>query len=344
MASEIYIQRVKQSLAKKMRSQWNVLLSVEYLSSINCWATLDDLQSVIPFHGDRFAEIILNSSTESAIVSPHDLSFCTSFIATVLFLMVKASRPMTFQYLTVEMFTNIDSNGFIDQTLFKTKDRYGFDSLIFSQEVIDMVYGYIKCIRPRLNPNCHFLLVTKNGTQLTRLGDIFGRMVYQAIGKYIHPTRYRQIVETESAEKLSTEEQTFLSEDQKHTSTVAQVHYKKLHSRTIAQKGKQAMDKLRNEEPSTSKIKEINLLTKVTKENKEIDFDINGRDPKTKERTNKRKSKTSFSKLEDENLVAGIKKHGKGKWTAILHDPEYNFNCCRTIASLYTRAKACNFL
>jgi len=128
---EIYIQRVKQSLAKKMRSQWNVLLSIEYLSSINCWATLNDLQNVIPFHGDRFAEIILNSSIESAIVSPHNLSFCTSFTATVLFLMVKASRPITFQYLTVEMFTNIDSNGFIDQTLFKTKDKYGFDSINF---------------------------------------------------------------------------------------------------------------------------------------------------------------------------------------------------------------------
>jgi len=130
--------------------------------------------------------------------------------------------------------------------------------LIFSQEVIDMVYGYIKCIRPRFNPTCRFLLVTKNGTQLTRLGDVFGRMVFQAIGKV-----FTSDTLSESAEKLSTEEQTFLSEDQKHTSAVAQVHYKKLQSITIAKKGKQAMDKLRNEEPSTSKVKEINLLTKV---------------------------------------------------------------------------------
>ena len=344
MASEIYIQRVKRSLAKKMRSQWNVLLSIEYLSSINCWATLEDLQSVIPFHGDKFAQIILTSTIESEIVSPHDISFCTSFITTVLFLMVKASRPMTFQYLTVDMLTNIDSNGFIDQTMFKTKDRYGFDSLIFSQEVIDIINGYIKCIRPRLNPTCHFLLVTKNGTQLTRLGDVFGRMVFQAIGKYIHPTRYRQIVETESAEKLSTEEQTSLSEDQKHTSHVAKVHYQKQHSRTIAQKGKQAMDKLRNDVPSTSKVKEINSLTKISKKTEEIDFRINDDHPKSKERpTIKRKSKI-FSKQEDEFILAGIKKHGKGKWTAIIQDPEYEFNCCRTIASLLTRAKACKYI
>jgi len=40
---------------------------------------------------------------------------------------------------------------------------------------------------------------------LKNLGDIFSRMVYHAIGKYVNPTRYRQIIETESAERLSTE-------------------------------------------------------------------------------------------------------------------------------------------
>ena len=187
---------------------------------------------------------------------------------------------MTYQYLTVKMFQNIDANGFIDQTNFKTKDRYGFDSLIFSKEVIDMIDGYIKCIRTRLNPKCEFILVTKNGTQLTRLGDIFGRMVFQAIGKYVHPTRYRQIVETESAEKLSIEEQSFLSEDQKHTSNVAKVHYKKLHSRTVAERGKQAMKVLRSEEPTTSKIKEINNLT-IGNRKMEI-ISINADEPKNK--------------------------------------------------------------
>ena len=345
MASEIYIQRVKQSLAKKMRSEWNVLLSVEYLSSINCWATLHDLQDVIPFHGDRYVQILLNSSVESAIVSPHDLSFCTSFVTTVLFLMVKASRPMTYQFLTVEMFRNIDSNGFIDQTIFKTKDRYGFDSLIFNKEVVDMINGYVKCIRPRLNPHCNFLLVTKNGSQLTRLGDVFGRMVFQAIGKYVHPTRYRQIVETESAAKLTIEEQRFLSEDQKHTSNVAKVHYKKLQSRTVAEKGKQAMEKLRDEQPSTSKVKEINdMTTEKNKESDKIDFSVNGNTLNNTNKANQRRAKVPFSKDEDGFILAGIKKYGKGKWKSILSDPEYKFNSSRTTATLLTRAKSCKFI
>ena len=345
MASEIYIQRVKQSLAKKMRSEWNVLLSVEYLSSINCWATLNDLQDVIPFHGDKFAQILVNSSTESAIVSPHDLSFCTSFVTTILFLMVKASRPMTYQVLTAEMFRNIDYNGFIDQTIFKTKDKYGFDSLIFSNDVVDMINGYIKCIRPRLTPRCNFLLVTKHGSQLTRLGDVFGRMVFQAIGKYVHPTRYRQIVETESAEKLTIEEQYSLSEDQKHTSNVAKVHYKKLRSHTVAERGKQAMVKLRSEELSTSKVKEINnLITGQDKECDKIDFSVNENALINDNKSNQRRAKVLFSKEEDGFILAGIKKYGKGKWKSILSDPDYKFNSSRTTATLLTRAKSCKFI
>ena len=246
---------------------------------------------------------------------------------------------MTYQFLTVRMFQAIDSNGFIDQTMFKTKDKYGFDSLIFSKEVIDIVNGYVKCIRPRLNPSCDYLLISRNGTQIARLGEIFGRMVFQAIEKYVHPTRYRQIVETESAEKLSIEEQNFLSEDQKHTSNVAKVHYKKCHSRFIAEKGKEAMDKLTNAEMSVSKLKDIGKAT----ESIHLQISVNN-EKKSSQKSTQRKSKVAFSKEEDGFLLAGLKKYGKGKWTAILHDSTYKFNSTRTTSTLLTRAKVCKFI
>ena len=63
---------------------------------------------------------------------PHDLSFATLFIVAVLSLMVKASRPMTYKHLIVEMVNSIGKNGIINQTLFKTNEQYGFDSLLFS--------------------------------------------------------------------------------------------------------------------------------------------------------------------------------------------------------------------
>ena len=36
-----------------------------------------------------------------------------------------------------------------------------------------------------------------------KLGDVMSKLVFDAIGKFIHPTRYRQIVETQSLNLLT---------------------------------------------------------------------------------------------------------------------------------------------
>ena len=71
--------------------------------------------------------------------------------------------------------------------------------------------------------------------------------MFQAIGKYIHPTRYRQIIEAESVSKLELEEQRVVSEDQKHSSNVVRVHYQELRSRNVTLKGRTHMEKLRGD-------------------------------------------------------------------------------------------------
>ena len=104
---------------------------------------------------------------------------------------------MTYKHLTEEMIKSIGENDIINRPLFKTNGKYGFDSLT-------LVTGYMNYIRPRLNPACNYLLVCRNGKQVSKLTNIFGRAVYEVIGKYINPTRYRQIIETEIIEKLNT--------------------------------------------------------------------------------------------------------------------------------------------
>ena len=226
--SEIHIQRVKRYLSKKMKSDWREVLGVDYLNSISDWAKHEQLQKVISYHSDKYKQIIFfNASSPLTSVVAHDLSFATSFIVAALFLMVKASRPMTYQFLTVQIIESIDENGIINQAIFKTNDKYGFDSLIFSDNVLTLIKNYINIIRPRLNPCCDHVLICQNGKQISKLSNIFGRIVFLAIVKYINPTRYSQITETESAEKLTVEEQAFLSEDQKHTSNAAKIHYQK---------------------------------------------------------------------------------------------------------------------
>ena len=65
LESEIFLQTIKPFLSKKMKLQWNEVLSFDYLNSINCWVKLADLQKVIPFHANRYKQIVLNSATPS---------------------------------------------------------------------------------------------------------------------------------------------------------------------------------------------------------------------------------------------------------------------------------------
>ena len=133
-------------LSRNMKEEWTKILNIDYLNSINCCASLEDLQRAIPFHCNRYKQIILNARNQLNSAPAHDLSFSTSFMVSVLFLMVKASRPMTYQYLTVSMVRSIDLNGIIDQTMFKTRHKYGFDSHIFNLEVLSLLNSYLDVI------------------------------------------------------------------------------------------------------------------------------------------------------------------------------------------------------
>ena len=105
-------------------------------------------------------EIVLKSCKEKlGAILPIDLSFATKFLAVYLFIKVKGSRPMTYQYLTVEMVNKAKTNGgFIDQKMFKTAGKFGFDSLYLTETSMQVLDGYINHIRPLLRPTCDFIL------------------------------------------------------------------------------------------------------------------------------------------------------------------------------------------
>ena len=89
------------------------------------------------------------------------------------------------------------------------------DSIVLDNISMKVIGNYIEFVRPLLQPSCGFILVNSNGTQFGKLTDLLSKLVCDAIGKYIHPTRYRQIVETESSTILDLDEQQWVSEDQK---------------------------------------------------------------------------------------------------------------------------------
>ena len=363
IATEVYLDRVKKCLKKKLHVQWNQVLSLEYLSSINCWASLKDMQMVVPFHTDKYNQIILIAKEQQNSTPPHDLSFCTSFIICLLFLEVKGTRPMTYQQLSIDMLNSVPTEGgMIDCTKFKTAEKYGFDSILISKDILSTLTDYKDFIRAQLNAKCNLFLITRNGTEIKKIGDIFGRMVFQAIGKYIHPTRYRQIVESASAELLSPEEQQKLSLDQKHSSRVAKVHYQKKESQKVAVAGQQCMQKMieascKNNSTSDGDIEfaverkndsdaDTLLIEKTTQLMSVPDH------PKKNALSSKntvqvvvedivksqRQKMIPFSNMEDKFLQDGIQKHGKS-WTRILKDPSFKFQPSRQHCTLAQRAK-----
>ena len=85
------------------------------------------------------------------------------------------------------MFNNSNKNGgFVDQTEFKTALHYNFDSLLFDNNSTEIVDDYITFARLLLHPDCDYVLVTRNGTQYSKLSDLMSKLVFEAIGKYIH--------------------------------------------------------------------------------------------------------------------------------------------------------------
>ena len=175
--------------------------------------------------------------------------------------------------------------------------------------------------------------------------------MFDAIGKYVHPTRYRQIVETASSKKLSSKAQGTISEDQKHSSIVARVHYQKQRSREVATKAHEYLESLYGEKGSEL---EIDLRSRLSDksafspENKKITM---GRPPKKtifSLRPLRSKARVLlslrgrkillFTPEEDKYLKMGLDRHGFGNWTAILRDTYFHFQKGRKPNSLLNRA------
>jgi len=350
-STEVYLKRARKTVSKMMRLQWTSDLDIDTLEAKGHWATLDELLHVITYHLPRYETVTKVCRETPSKATPSDLSFATRFVAVYLFIKVKGSRPMTYQYLTVDMVETAKTNGgFIDQKKFKTAARFGFDTLCLSETSLQVLDVYINHVRPLLNPNCDYVLVTKKGNQHTKIGQLMGKMVFDATGKYIHPTRYRQIVETTSQQQLDTNEQEAISEDQKHSSVVAKVHYQKRRSRDIATKAHECLKKLHGEKGSqvdddvSVRLSDSpNSSPGSDKEHgnsntEHCNLSAIQQSSSCKQGHSKKKKIMLFSAEEDNYLKAGIQRHGFGQWSAILRDCDYRFQSGRSANSLLNRA------
>ena len=127
--TKLYLKRACKTVAKMMRLQWTQALDIETLEARGPWATMEELLEVVKFHLPRYENTVKICKSNPARVNPSDLTFPTKFVAVYLFIKVKGSRPMTYQYLTVDMIATAKKKaGLIDQKTFNTAGKYRFDS------------------------------------------------------------------------------------------------------------------------------------------------------------------------------------------------------------------------
>ena len=249
--TEVYLRRSKATLYKKRNLEYSRDLNLEQLIASNSWASLREMEEVIPFHSPRYKEIYTKADEkQEEVLTISELAFATRFIIAFLLLRVKCTRPMSLQFLTLGMLdAAMDSDGYVDQTKFKTSDRYMYDTLKFSKDALEVVQMYRERIRPLCRPQCEYVIVTTSGTQYTAFCNALSVLTFESIGKHITPTRYRSIVESESIERLPKEQQEIITKDQKHSSYVARRCYQKSLSRDVAKDGAVAMKALVGDGP-----------------------------------------------------------------------------------------------
>ena len=295
--TEVYLRRGKENLRKRKKLECNRELEVEALIQRDSWASIEEMEKVIPYHTPRYKSIVERCMRCEGAESPciSDLAFATRFIATFLFLRVKCTRPMTYLFLTTSMIAKAKENsGYIDQTEFKTAGTYVFDTLILTDDVIKILETYVNNVRPKMHPTCDYLLVTTVGTQYSTLCTAMTILVKEAIGKSINPTRYRQIIETASDAMLNPTEQAAISKDQKHSSGVANRYYKKRISRDVAEAGRKCMDKIVGGSRSSTNEELANIVNDIALHESQIDENL----------VNKTKSILSASNLLSAELLA----------------------------------------
>ena len=69
--TEVYVKRARKCLAKDMRSNWITKLDIETLESRRSWATLSEVQSVIPFHEEHYKSVSQSSSGQEHVWQEH---------------------------------------------------------------------------------------------------------------------------------------------------------------------------------------------------------------------------------------------------------------------------------
>ena len=89
--TDIYIKRAKRLVSRNMRVQWIKDHDVDSLEGKGNWASIEELQTVIPFHREHFEDILNRCKESPSSILSSELTFATRYLAVFLFIEVKGT-------------------------------------------------------------------------------------------------------------------------------------------------------------------------------------------------------------------------------------------------------------
>ena len=201
------------------------------------WATLAELRALSDQGLPRFQELIHRAQTSHELrpLSNKDLEFATAFAIFYYYTHEVPCRPQCLKGLTLNSWGQLMEEGCCTTNNFKTKDKFGYQTLLPGEETLAVWahwYEYIRplCIAPldRL-PMAQLdspFFVTVKGCEVSHICNLFKayfRLVDSPLR--ITPTIVRMINATEANDRLTPAQARAIHHADTHTTATVLKHY-----------------------------------------------------------------------------------------------------------------------
>ena len=227
------------NLSKLIRKDQGIKLSQEALSERGEWCSLTEIVSAFRLNQPRFTRCI-DAARRTKSMDYESKRFCLQITAAACYVLCSPARAGFWTGITLQTFLDACASPgrVLTSQKFKTSGTYGYQSVIITKPLEDMMLGYTEHVRPYCGthgPVSNTLLVgVRSGKALSGTAGILKQFFQHALGVNLHSTRLRQILHTGAVNEFDAKEVAVFERGDTHSGAVARQHYLKESASTVA--------------------------------------------------------------------------------------------------------------
>ena len=239
---QIVLQALRQhgrNLSKQIRQDQAIKLSQEALLDRGEWCSLPEIVSAFRINEPRFSRCI-DAARRAKKMGYESKRFCLQMAAASCYVLCSPARAGFWTAVALQTFMDACASPgkVLTSQKFKTSGTYGYQSVIITKPLEDMMCAYAEHVRPycgKDGPLSDSLLVgIRSGKALSGTADILKQFFQHALGVKLHSTRLRQILHTGAVNQFNAKEVAAFERGDTHTSAVARQHYLKKSASAVA--------------------------------------------------------------------------------------------------------------